>query len=503
MAWSISNVCVKINRFNELSDVPGTNHIAAIENSIIGDMQKPQSNNSSKGAALFISAMSSFLVPFMSASVNVALPEIGKQFGLDALTLNWIVTSYLLAAAMLIVPFGRIADIYGRKKIFICGIVIFMVAALVLVFSDSAIMLIPGRFLQGVGAAMIFGTGIAILTSVYPASERGKALGITAACVYIGQSAGAPLGGFLTHYFSWQSVFLSVVPLSLAIFYVAVWKLKGEWAEAKGEKIDYIGSIAYGLSLLVMIYGFSLLPETSGIVFAAIGILGIVAFIWWEARCKSPVLDLCLFKENRGFSFASLAALINYSATFAVTFLMSLYLQYVKNFSADYAGLILITQPALQAIISPVSGRLSDRIEPRFVASLGMAITTVGLILLIFLDKDTGLGFIIPSLFILGLGFALFISPNTNAAMSSVDKKFYGVASGTISTMRVLGQVVSMGIAMVVFAIFMGKVQITPESYPQFLESLKMAFIIFSILCFAGIFVSLARSNVNQRSSTE
>ena len=452
--------------------------------------------NISKKAVLLVVTLSSFLAPFMGSSINIALPSIAKEFAMDAVSLSWVATSYLLATAVFLVPFGRIADIHGRKRIFTYGISIYTVSSILSAISTSAVMLISFRILQGIGGAMIFGTGIAILTSVFPVGERGRALGINVAAVYLGLSLGPLFGGFLTEHFGWRSIFLLNVPLGLIIIAAIFWKLKGEWAEARGEKFDLSGSIIYGVALVAIMYGLSLLPAMSGVWVITIGILGILAFIRWEMKVASPVLPMNLFKNNAVFAFSNLAALISYSATFAVAFLLSLYLQYTKGLSPQNAGLILVSMPAMQAILSPLAGRLSDRIEPRIIASIGMGLTTIGLVLLTFLNQNTAIGFILISLIILGFGFALFSSPNTNAIMSSVEKRSYGIASATLATMRTVGMTLSMGIAMLIFAIFIGRVEITPEYYPVFVISLKIAFVIFATLCFGGIFASLARGKI-------
>ncbi|TRZ53192.1 MAG: MFS transporter [Dehalococcoidia bacterium] len=452
--------------------------------------------NISKKAVLLVVTLSSFLTPFMGSSINIALPSIAKEFAMDAVLLSWVATSYLLATAVFLVPFGRIADIHGRKRIFTYGILIYTVSSILSAISTSAAMLISFRILQGIGGAMIFGTGVAILTSVFPVGERGRALGINVAAVYLGLSLGPLFGGFLTEHFGWRSIFLLNVPLGLIIMAAIFWKLKGEWAEARGEKFDLSGSIIYGVALVAIMYGLSLLPAMSGVWAITIGILGILAFIRWEMKVASPVLPMNLFKNNAVFAFSNLAALINYSATFAVAFLLSLYLQYTKGLSPQNAGLILVSMPAMQAILSPLAGRLSDRIEPRIIASIGMGLTTIGLVLLTFLNQNTAIEFILISLIILGFGFALFSSPNTNAIMSSVEKRSYGTASATLATMRTVGMTLSMGIAMLIFTIFMGRVEITPEYYPVFVSSLKIAFVIFATLCFGGIFASLARGKI-------
>jgi MFS family permease len=196
------------------------------------------------------------------------------------------------------------------------------------------------------------------------------------------------------------------------------------------------------------------------------------------------------------FAFSNLAALINYSATSAVTFLISLYLQYVKGLDPQQAGIVLIAQPVMMALFSPVAGRLSDSVEPRILSSAGMGIISVMLALISFVGPETPITLLVLCLLFLGFGFALFSSPNTNAVMSSVEKRLYGVASATLGTMRLTGQMLSMGIVMVIFAVTMGGTRITPEYYPSFLQSMRLAFVIFSVLCVVGVFASLARGKV-------
>jgi len=459
-------------------------------------MDDPMGNGTGKRAVLLVATIASFLYPFILSAVNIALPTIGKELSLDAVMLGWIATAYLLSSATLLVPFGRIADIYGRKKIFTCGIVVLAISSLLSGMANSATMLISCRVFQGVGGAMLAGTAVALLTTVFPANERGKALGINVAATYLGLSLGPVLGGILTQHLGWRSIFFLSALLGLAILGVVFWKLKGEWTGAKGEKFDLAGSVIYVLGLVALVYGFTLLPAMSGVWLIVGGIIGLSAFTRWEMRTRSPVLDISLFKNSKAFTLSNVAALINYSATFAVTFLISLYLQYVKGFNPESAGLILVAMPAMQAIFSPLAGRLSDRIEPRLIASAGMVLTTVGLVIFIFLNEETPLALIIGNLVLMGFGFALFSSPNTNAVMSSAPNTAYGVASATLATMRQVGMVLSMGIAMLMFTLYIGRVQITPEYYSLFQQSMNTAFIIFAILCFGGIFASLARGKV-------
>jgi EmrB/QacA subfamily drug resistance transporter len=451
-----------------------------------------------KNIALFLAVLTGFLTPFDLSAVNIALPTIGREFSMDAVFMGWVLTAYLLASAVFLVPFGRIADIYGRKKIFTTGLSVFTGASLVIALSVSPLMIILLRLVQGMGAALIFGTAVAILTSVTPLQERGRALGIYTTAVYLGLSLGPFLGGFLTSNFGWRSIFLVNVPIGILTLAIISTRLDGEWADARGERFDLSGALLYGLSLILVMYGFTLLPDLAGAALVACGTLLLFAFIRWEQRTASPLLELSLFLKNRAFAFSNLAALINYSATFAVTFFLSFYLQYIKGLPPDAAGTILVTQPVVQAVFSSYAGKFSDRVEPGKIASAGMAMTACGLFLLTLLSKDTSLAFLTGTLVLLGLGFALFSSPNTNAVMSSVEKHNYGVAAGTLGTMRLVGQMLSMGIAMIILSLFIGRVMITPDMEPQLLMAVTAGFMIFALLCCCGIFFSLVRGTVRK-----
>lgn len=449
-----------------------------------------------KRSVLLVSAFAAFLTPFLGSAINLALPSIGKDFNSTAVELGWIVSSFILSSAIFLLPFGRLADIAGRKKIFTYGITLFTISTFLIVFSWNIESLIIFRILQGVSGAMIFGTSLAILTSVFGPGERGRAMGINITAVYTGLSSGPVVGGLLTQAFGWRSIFAFLVPIGIVSLYLIIKKMKPEWAEAKGEKFDWQGSLIYGVSLASFMFGFSKLPSATGWIFLGTGILLGLIFLLFEKGIPNAVFDIRLILRNRVFAFSGIAALIHYSATSATGFFISLYLQYLKGFDARTAGLIMISQPVMMALLSSLAGKLSDKYNPGVIASYGMGITATGLIMLCFVTERSPIYLIIGLLIIMGIGFALFSSPNSNAIMSSVEKKHLGVASGVVGTMRMVGQMLSMGIAMMLLAVFIGQEALIPATYPGLIAAMRTGFVIFSILCILGIFASLARNNL-------
>jgi EmrB/QacA subfamily drug resistance transporter len=455
---------------------------------------KPAAGNTSKRSVLLVATFAAFLTPFLGSAVNLALPAIGKDLNASAIGLGWVISSFILSSAIFLLPFGRLADIIGRKKVFSLGILLFTVSTFLIIFSGSITSLIILRIFQGIASAMIFGTSLAIITSVFQPGERGKAMGINITAVYLGLSVGPVIGGLLTQYFGWRSIFAFLVPFGIISIILIKRRIKTEWAESAGEKFDFTGSAIYGIALASFMYGFSRLPGSVGWICIATGVLMAAIFFLVEERTGNPVFDIKLLLNNRVFAFSGLAALINYSATSAIGFFMSLYLQYLKGFDARTAGLIMISQPVAMTLLSPVAGKLSDKRNPGVIASVGMGITAAGLVLLCFITENTPDYFIVMLLILMGTGFGLFSSPNSNAIMSSVEKRHLGVASGVVGTMRMIGQMMSMGIAMMLISVYLGKNAITRETYPFLIAAMRTGFLIFSALSFLGIFASLARN---------
>jgi EmrB/QacA subfamily drug resistance transporter len=450
-----------------------------------------------KRVVFIVATLAAFLMPFMGASANVALPSIARDLQLDAIVLTWVATSFLLATAVALLPAGRIADILGRKKIFFAGTLLYTLGSLFCGLADSGSWLISARVVQGIGGSMIFGTGLAILTSVFPPGERGKAIGINIAAVYIGLSLGPVIGGILVKHIGWRSVFMVNVPLGLIVLLTIHYGIRGEWHGEGSKKFDVRGSLLYGGALVMLMYGVSLLPIPLGLLCIAAGVAGLVGFWFLESRTAAPMLDVSLFRQNPAFTFANLSALVHYGATFGITFLLSIYLQYIRGLDPQEAGGVLVAQPIMMAILSPVAGMLSDKIQPRIVASTGMALTCCGIIALALLEHGAPLIGVIGALAVLGFGFALFSSPNTNAVMNAVGKSSYGIASAAIGTMRVLGQMFSMAVATLILGQKVGRVQFQAESAGTFVEGFHIILWIFAVFCLIGVGLSAARGKMH------
>ncbi len=461
-----------------------------------GSLRDHGQDSRGEGGVLVIASISSFLTPFMGSSVNIALPAIGRSFGMDAVLIGWVTTAYIIASAVFLLPLGRASDILGRKRIFISGILVFSLTSLFMPLAQGAWMFLALRALQGLGGAMIFSTSMAILTAVTRPSRRGRAIGITVAAVYAGLTIGPFIGGVLTEGFGWQCIFLLAAALGGCAFPMVLFCVEGDHAERASRGFDLAGSLIYSVGLVCLMLGFSLLPARTGVVLLGAGICAMAGFLLWERNHASPVLDLGLLKENRVFAWSNVAAFIHYSATFSTSFLLSLFLQYVKGMGPSEAGLVLVTQPAVMTALSPLTGRLSDRVEPRILASTGMAVTSAGLMALAFMGSNSATGVLVGCLVVLGIGFSLFSSPNTNAVMSSVSKADYGVASSMIATMRITGQAFSMGIVLVLFSLIIGHVRITPDAAGSFMQAFRTGIGFFSALCIPGIAASLARGDV-------
>ena len=446
-------------------------------------------------ATLWVIAAVQFLTPFMFSAISVALPTIGREFSAGAVQLGLIEMVYILAVALLLLPVGRFADIHGRRRIFLSGTVLLTLATLALATAPTITLLIVFRFVQGMGAAMITSTSFAILTSVYPPEQRGRAMGVVVGCVYLGISAGPTLAGLMIDYLGWRWIFFSAVPVELLILLFAATRLSGEWADAKGEPFDWIGSLLYILALFGLITGILEAGQLTYAGWLAVGgALLMIVFLVHQNSSAFPILPLKRVLANRVFALSSVATWLNYAASFGIMFFFSIYLQIIKGVSAKHTGLILITQPLLQAFFAPIAGKMADKHNPAPIATLGMAFCTVGLAAASAITATSSYFFIFLVLIVMGIGFGLFSTPNTTAIMASIDKRDYGMASSLIATMRTTGMLTAMTLITLLLSRFLGMDPVTLETGHLFMAAMHSAMVLFSVMGCAGIACSLGRT---------
>ena len=456
-------------------------------------MEQENGQSYSRKFILILITLATFLNPFTGTAINLALPSIGGEFSADAATLAWVSSAYLLASVIFLLPAGRLGDSRGKVTVFMVGIVVYTAGAVLTIFTPTIGMLLVFRFLQGIGGALIYANSVALITHLYPPGERGYAIGLNTTAVYAGLSLGPFLGGALTQFFGWRSIFIVTALLAVPVLVYAK-KFPAFLNEWHQEHFDIAGLVISSTLILCLFLGLAKATTPAGVVLLAAALVLGVAFYLVERRQPCPLLPVSLLSSNRVFAASNVAALINYSATYAVGFLLSLYLQYIRGYEPVAAGTLLLVQPVIQVFIAPVAGRLADRMQPGHVASVGMALSAVGLFGLSMLGETTSVGVILALLVLLGVGVGLFSSPNTTAIMGCVEKRFYGSASAMTAMMRSLGMMLSMGAVLVVFAVIMGSTAVTPAIFPEFLTSVHLIFLAFGILSTFGVFLSLRRN---------
>ena len=439
-----------------------------------------------------------FVFPFTGSSMNIALPFIGDDFRIPAASLSWVISAMMLTNISLNVPMGRFADIWGKRRVFNIGILIFSMATLLAAFSPNFGVLIAMRVLQGIGGAMFVSTNFAILMDVYPVQQRGRVFGLSVMCTYIGLSVGPMIGGFITHYFSWRAIFIATSLIALIISFIAILS-SSKLAKTTSAKPDYssinpVSNVLYISAMLLFIYGFmSFGQHVYSYILLGGGIILLVIFARRELHTSSPVIEIRLFKGNLNFVFSNLSALFNYTTIGALLYIMTIYFIIVRGFQPDMAGFILIVQPASMALVSPLAGWLSDKRSPFIISSVGMAICALSMLFFIFLREDSPLILVILNLVLAGIGFGVFSSPNTTAVMSSIAPKDSAVANSILSTMRLVGQQFSMAILTIIMYFTLGGALISEAGTADIMRTFHSAYLVFAILCVMGVLLSLGR----------
>ena len=442
---------------------------------------------------LIVCLIASFFSPFLGAALNLSISDISRQMNCGATTVTWVVNAYTIALAVFVVPFGHLADVASRRRLMLIGMAAFSAATLLCAVSVNVTMLIVCRVIQALASALVFSVNIPLLLSVFPASRRGRMLGLSVTSTYTGLALGPVLGGLLNSLFGWRSIFVLALLLGVGAFFLTRHNVDPDPGRRE-EQPDGAGNVLYVLFVSCLMLGLS--NWTAGwwsklLVLLSLPLLWL--FVKNELRSVNPVIQVRLFARDRAYTLSNLAALLNYGATFAISYSMSIYLQNVKGMPSSLAGLVLICQPIVMAGVSSVAGRLSDRIAPYKLASFGMLVITAGLLYLSWLKPATPLWTIIAALLVIGLGFGFFSSPNTNAVLSCVDKSHYGEANSILGTMRTLGQSSSMVMVLLIFGAIVGNTVITEADPLLLTQAIRRNLQLSCLICFIGALISMVR----------
>ncbi len=448
-----------------------------------------------KSSVIYVSVITSFITTFMGSALNLSVPALEKEFHVSAGTVSWVITIYMLTCASFAVPFGRLGDRVERRRILYMGILIFSISSAAAVFSAGIGFFLAARIMQGIGASMIFSTNIAILVGAFDEDMRGKVLGYSTCATYVGLSAGPVAGGILNYNFGWRSVFIATAIVSAVAFCVAFFRLPySKKTEFERKPADLAGNILFVISVILLMYGISSLRQGRVSLFIlGSGIASFIVFIYRESKARNPLVDLKIFRDNPSFLLLNLAAMINYGANFVMSYMLSVYLQIIKGMTSQLAGVILVTNTAVMAVLSPYMGKLSDRLSPSKLSALGMSLCAASLFIFSGLTQDTSTVKIIFTLALSGAGLALFSAPNTNAVMSCVKKEDYGVASSILSTMRSMGHSSAMALATAIIGLYMGTESMTSAQPDSIMTTVHVIFSLFAALCILGIFMAIRR----------
>ena len=401
---------------------------------------------------LALACVGAFMTPLDGSIVSVALAKIGPDLRLSFSGSIWVQAAYLLTTAVLLIPLGRLADRRGRVHFYLAGIAIFAVGSLLAGLSMSGAWLIASRVVQGAGGALLAATSAAIVTAVFPPPERGRALGINVMAVYIGLAVGPVLGGQIVDHLGWRWIFFVNIPIALATFAWG-WLLlpRSEQASESAARNDLAGAALLGAFLVCLLVPLTFAPEwgwaaARTVVLLAASVASLVAFVYTELHVQDPVLDLDLVLHNRLFATANTAALLNYMALYAISILTAIYLEIVQGRSAGQTGWLMIAQPLMMALLSPLAGRLSDRLGSRLLSTSGMVLVAAGMVMLATVPITAGIARVMVSLAVVGVGMAAFSAPNTSAIMGSVKRSELSLAGAFLGTMRVTGQALSVAV---------------------------------------------------------
>jgi len=463
-----------------------------------------------KWRCLIAVCFGTFMATMDFSIVNVALPTLAREFDESPDTVVWATLISSLVVTGITLTAGRLGDLYGRKRIYITGWVIFTIGMGIASLAQSIEQLIAIRFFQAIGVSFAMANGNAIVTEAFPPEQRGQALGTTGSVVGAGLMSGPIFGGLMLEAFGWESIFYLRVPIGLIAMTMAFIFIRPSLPLPAGasRKLDVPGAVALfamlSSALLAVNRGTAwgwTSPTILGLFFFAGG--AFIAFLRIESRAASPVVALSLFKI-RTFTVSVTSLSLNFAGQSAVTFLMPFYLQQVKNFSTAQTGFVLATVPSMMLLLSPISGRLSDRYGFRHQMTIGIALVTVGLLSLSTIDAGTSVPMLVLRLAIVGIGTAIFMSPNSASIMNSVPRERLGTASASVATARNIGN--ASGLAMssaVLVAVASSSAgftasRITDLPASAVLDGVQVGFLVAAIASSTAIIASSFRGKVER-----
>lgn len=446
---------------------------------------------------LSVTSLGSFMASLNTSIINIALPSITSFYQAPLSSAEWVIMVYLVLLSSLLLIFGRLGDMYGYKKIYVIGFILFTLASLLIVWSPDIFTLISLRGLQALGAAMVIAIVQAILAASFPPGERGRAIGFNSMVVSLGLASGPSIGGLLVNFLSWKSIFFINIPIGI-IGSIWAWQILPSHQGTK-QRFDLVGAGAFFISqlclLLALSHGQSWGWGSNMVISLLIAaVVSLVFFIYWENAIPFPMLRLKLF-SNRLFAAANSASFFNYLAQYAVTFLMPFYLISTIHLPVYKAGLILTAFPVMMMVTSPISGYWVDKIGSRTLTVLGMGLVATATYILSNLAPDTSLVIVVIGLGLVGVGTGLFLTPNNTAIMSSVPPNEVGIGSGMIATMRSLGQVMGVAVSGAVLNTRMAHYATIPTNSPERIFSLAQndAFLVATLFAIMGLVASLKR----------
>lgn len=447
---------------------------------------------------LIVSLLTAFMAPFMSSALNLCITQISTDFFCGATTVTWVVNAYTLCTAAFSLPFGHLADSFGRRRMLIIGSTVFGASSLASAFAPNVYFLIAMRVVMSIGADIFLVANVPLALTYFSPKMRGRVIGVTITATFLGISLGPVLGGLINSLASWRWIFAICVAISAVVVVICLARVEND-NHHDAVSLDMAGNILSVLALLALILG---LEECLNYLWArvliVVGIALLVAFVWHEKDEDHPVIQVRLFVENPAYGLSNLATLLSFGASFSVSYIMSIYLVNITGLDSMTAGLIMVCQPLMQALLATYAGKLSDRIPSYKVASFGMLVIVAGIVVLSFLGLDSSLVHVIIGLMIVGVGIAFFGSSNNNAILSCVDRSHYSEANSTISTMRGIGQSVSMVMVGIVFSLTIGNTVIAQADHVLLVQAVQAVFFVDIVVGIIAAVISMVRSKTPQ-----